>query len=240
MRKGVERFTSFWLFTAVILLGISRSKQFKLKELFGLIDGDIHRGYVVAYGCIAIGMIIFGVHMRLRELLDFRESILEDLGCSDNSVHLSNAVASVEYMLRLPFRLPDTNYKYSSVTKSYCWLSDLMAYFPLLLISAAYVISFCYYFGLRHENSEEINIGYLMWGHDNLRGFNAYLDIVDGEKHIFFLNAPVQTWINIIGFIYVLYVICWWSVKVFWKGSPYRTHTSPGWLSKKTISAGGT
>lgn len=233
MRSQVERFTSFWLVVALILLGLAKSPSFELKDFFGLVEGGIHNGYVAAYGCLAIGLIVFGIHLRLRETLGFRDRVLIDLSVAIAEKATSTHGTATEYLLRLPYSLPTEKSARGWIASVQLYSSIIVSIVPVFLAAIAYGVFFYFYLGFHHHESPETWFQDLYWGHGDWGGFKADWSLMrmGGEK--VFLNAPYQTWLFSSGLIYAALVLLWWCWVVIRPDGPYRTQFFRGWLQAK-------
>jgi len=218
-REKVESFASFWFLVTVILLALSKSPDFTLKDLFGLVSGEIHNGYIAAYGSLAVALIIIRLHLLLRESLIYRELLNQDLKGRSPAGPPDFPRTSAQ-LLRPPFWLTSARGELP-ISKWSRWSRRVAAVMPLCLLTVACGLFTYFYFGFARASSPETKYHDLLLGPGHWKGFPATWTLMGIRKEVF-LNAPYHTWVAIALLVYALWVTIAFCRYVFGSESPYR------------------
>jgi len=181
-----------WLsFVSPILLALSRSREFKLKDPTGLIEDSIHNGYIAAYGHFIILMLCGYYWISAMACARMREVVIDD---GPKKEPADKATRTELYLLRPPFSSasPHTQGKCSRAT----------SLVPLIVGASAYVVFLYYYFGFRADGRDDFRWRDLLLGAPG--GFKAHWDHQNPKT--LWINAPEQTWLGLAG----LLLIGWW------------------------------
>jgi hypothetical protein len=185
-RTWVNRLGAWLIIVPPILLALSRSPDFQLEDVFGLVRPGFHNGYVGAYGhfvVLSLATWYFAAWMTSRQLHQAVESDL--LGSATNG-KLSQ---TEHFLLRPPFwfgkRESKRTFKY------------ILSGLPLLTAALVYFVFLWNYFQFHAENREESGLHDLFLGAPGQGGFHgAWNRVMPSQPWI---NAPWQTWISIAG-----------------------------------------
>ena len=232
------------MLTCIIIVALARSPEFSLLAPF-LVEGNMHNGYVGAYGHGIILLLGLKYFADLADVCALRTRIVADCHASARCHEIS---ATAEYLLRLPFQRPIEAKSPQGIKWWARTLTDLrkcvLPLLPGLIVVISYTAIMWWYFSYFDPHNRAHNVQQLITGWDEAEGvrhwdgFKAQWPVRRGDSEVW-INAPLQTWLGLLGWGVLAAVFLRHVWIVFYANSYYRSDFQGGWLtSHKQIGTG--
>jgi hypothetical protein len=195
--------------TCAVFWAIARSPDFQFEGLLG-IKGEIHNGYIAACGHFILLALAAIYSWRLSECLGLRRAVLDDVGTSP--VSQSSGCHTERFLMRLPYEpdLPIILGRWPRLKRAVEMakpLTTLAPVLPLLVAVVVYIVFMVGYFEFYRPDHRAERFADLLFGYGKNGMFQAKWDLRMGKNidTTICINAPWQTWIGLIGGVYLVY-----------------------------------